>query len=91
MSLLSSGLVTPPGGGIQNLIIGGNTFEYTFSTTLTAPPASGEIRLNNATQNLATELFIHGTTSNGGDLQFTLVNGVDIGDLVSIRGGGCSR
>ncbi len=86
MGLLQSSFINSPSGGTQNLVIGGNTFEYTFSSTITDPPGTGEIRLNNATQNLATSMFVHGTTSNGGDLQDTLVNFVNIGDIVILRG-----
>jgi hypothetical protein len=45
----------PAGGGGG----GGGTEDYTFNVTPTPPPASGNIRLNNATQPSATLLYMH--------------------------------
>src|SRR5262249_12446337 len=36
----------------------GATGEWSFNATLTFPPSSGQIRLNNATQSLATAVYI---------------------------------
>lgn len=42
---------------------GGLSFNYDFDTGLASPPASGEIRLNNASFGSVTQMFVHGTTS----------------------------
>ena len=43
------------------------TGEYVFDATLTYPPAAGQVRFNNASQNLTTEIFISHTTALGLD------------------------
>jgi hypothetical protein len=58
---------------------GGNTAlsDYTFSGTTTAPPTSGTVRLNNATQASATEAYVHYTNNNGVDIKnYALANAV---------------
>lgn len=42
--------------------------EFTFSTATTYPPATGGIRLNNATQNSATQIYVSHMTARGVDL-----------------------
>lgn len=42
--------------------------DFTFSTAVTPPPGSGNVRVNNADQTLATALWISHTTSDGIDL-----------------------
>jgi microcystin-dependent protein len=39
--------------------------EYSFSGTITPPPAAGEIRLNNATQSASDRVYLSGTTASG--------------------------
>jgi hypothetical protein len=52
--------------GISNLSDPGTSLQYTFSTTTTdSDPGSGNIRLNNATQNAATEIYIDDEDSDG--------------------------
>jgi hypothetical protein len=61
--------VTITGGtisGISNLSDPGTSLQYTFSTTTTdSDPGSGNVRLNNATQNAATEIYIDDEDSDG--------------------------
>lgn len=47
----------------------GSYSDYMFSGTTTAPPGSGQIRLNNSTQASATQVFIHNLTSPGVDIR----------------------
>lgn len=54
------------------------TFDYRASTIITAPPNSGQIRWDNATQTSAANLFVHGTTDAGSNVQPILRN-LDIG------------
>jgi hypothetical protein len=61
--------VTITGGtisGISNLSDPGTSLPYTFSTTTTdSDPGSGIVRLNNATQNAATEIYIDDEDNDG--------------------------
>lgn len=55
--------------GITNLSDPGTSLQYTFSTTTTdSDPGSGNVRLNNATQNAATEIYIDDEDSDGTDV-----------------------
>lgn len=55
--------------GISNLSDIGNALAYTFSTTTTdSDPGSGVLRLNNATQNTATEIYIDDEEANAADV-----------------------
>ena len=48
---------------------GGATFDYTYDTTTTAgDPGQGKVRLNSATENAATSMFIDDLDDNGSDL-----------------------
>lgn len=49
-----------------------NSGEWTFGTTITEPPSSGQIRFNNATQNSATKMWIHETTATSIDVSIML-------------------
>ena len=52
--------------GISNISDPGTSLPYTFSTTTTdSDPGSGNVRLNNATQNAATEIYIDDEDSDG--------------------------
>jgi hypothetical protein len=52
--------------GISNLSDPGTSLQYTFSTTTTdSDPGSGIVRLNNATQNAATEIYIDDEDNDG--------------------------
>jgi hypothetical protein len=52
--------------GISNLSDPGTSLPYTFSTTTTdSDPGSGLVRLNNATQNAATEIYIDDEDNDG--------------------------
>lgn len=51
-----------PAGGSTSIA------EYQFKTAITTPPASGEVRLNNASQAAATAVYLHGMTWNNTDL-----------------------
>jgi hypothetical protein len=50
----------------------GTTGDYTFDNTTTFPPASGQIRFNNAVENSTTEIFISHLNALGVDLTGTL-------------------
>jgi hypothetical protein len=55
--------------GVSNLSDPGTSLQYTFSTTTTdSDPGSGLVRLNNATQNAATEIYIDDEDSDGTDV-----------------------
>lgn len=58
-----------------------NLGEYTFDSTVTFPPTSGQIRFNNATQNSTTEVFISHLSATGFDnssqITLYLKSGVD--------------
>jgi len=41
--------------------------EWNYINTLTAPPSTGQLRMNSATQNLATLMWVHKTTANSVD------------------------
>lgn len=64
--------VTITGGtisGITNISDIGNALPYTFSTTTAdSDPGSGVLRLNSATQNTATEIYIDDEESNATDV-----------------------
>jgi hypothetical protein len=52
--------------GISNISDPGTSLPYTFSTTTTdSDPGSGIVRLNNATQNAATEIYIDDEDNDG--------------------------
>jgi hypothetical protein len=77
--------------GVTWTVGGGSSvsaFSYKHGVGTTAPPASGRIRWNNSTQASATELYVHGTTGNGVDVQPILIELVDVGDSVLIRSAG---
>jgi hypothetical protein len=55
--------------GISNLSDIGNALPYSFSTTTTdSDPGSGVLRLNNATQNTATQIYIDDEEANAADV-----------------------
>ena len=55
--------------GITNLSDNGNTLPFSFSTTITdSDPGSGVFRLDNATQNTATNIYIDDEDSNAVDV-----------------------
>jgi hypothetical protein len=55
--------------GISNISDPGTSLPYTFSTTTTdSDPGSGIVRLNNATQNAATEIYIDDEDNDGTDV-----------------------
>lgn len=62
---------------------------WRFRTEIVAPPASGQVRFNNADPESATELFLHETNSNGEDLANFLAL-LEAGDLLYIQNSGDS-
>ena len=98
LDILDNSLMDAPANGIiygrkdsawvdvSSAISGGGgtafTGEWTFNSTTTAPPSSGQVRLNNATQNSATHVYISGTTVTGVDatkiLKYSLKSGSTI-------------
>jgi hypothetical protein len=63
--------------------ITGASLLYAFSTTTTAPPASGGIRFNNATFASVTEIYIHETDSGAND-QAIILDEIDNNDYVQV-------
>lgn len=61
----ATGTLTNTGGS-------GGAAEYVFNTNTSAPPSSGQIRLNNATQSSATIIWVHNVTNGGVDLKRAL-------------------
>jgi len=56
---------------------GGASFDYTFdSGTTAADPGTGEVALNNTTQNTATEMYIDATDDNGSSIN-TFMTSID--------------
>src|SRR5262245_52404517 len=81
-SLDADGLVPvsqlPPMGGV--LV----QSEFTYNGTTTAPPSSGQLRMNNADQTLPTKLYIHKSTAPGVDIGSALL-AVKTGDLIYVQ------
>jgi len=57
---------------------------WRFRTEIIAPPATGQLRFNNADPESATELFLHETNSNGEDLA-NFIALLEAGDLIYIQ------
>jgi len=58
---------------LPNMYGGAITLDYLFSTTTTnSDPGSGNLRLNNATQNTATAFYVNNTDANGSALSALL-------------------
>src|SRR5262245_18020026 len=59
----------PPGPQGEQGIPGASVsfFDYSFNAQTVEPPASGQIRLNNASQNLATRMWVSDITAPGND------------------------
>jgi hypothetical protein len=62
----ASGTLTGTGGT-------SGSAEYTFSTSTSAPPASGQIRFNNATYSAVTLVWVHNITNGGTDIKRPLL------------------
>jgi hypothetical protein len=60
-----------------------NPGEWNFIGTLTAPPSSGQIRLDNAAQTSATKMWVHKLTATGSDAS-TALAGIEKGMEVTI-------
>ena len=61
-----------------------SAFDYMFSTTVATPPGGGQIRLNNADQTQATNLWINSVTSPGNDAGI-LLRGIASGDTLIVQ------
>ena len=61
-----------------------SAFDYLFSPTVAAPPGGGQIRLNNADQTLATNLWINSVTSPGNDAGI-LLRAIASGDTLIVQ------
>jgi hypothetical protein len=59
--------------------------EYTFDGALTFPPASGQVRFNNSTQNSTTEIFISHTAATGADVTVSLPFTLRANSEIAIR------
>lgn len=59
--------------------------QYTFSTLTSYPPSSGEVRLNNATQNLATLVYISHFNALGIDLKNQIPLSIGIGSKLLLQ------
>jgi hypothetical protein len=66
-----TGAWSVPAGGGGGGGPAGHT-SYTYNNTLTEPPASGQIRLNNASQSAATRLWVHQNDEDGLDVTIAL-------------------
>jgi len=65
-SIATTGFVASAVGAIG---VGGmSTAEYTYSTTTTAPPSTGQLRGNNSTQSAITAFYLHETNAVGVDI-----------------------
>jgi hypothetical protein len=65
-SIATTGFVANAVGAIG---VGGmSTAEYTYSTTLTTPPSTGQLRGNSATQSAITAFYLHETNAVGVDI-----------------------
>jgi hypothetical protein len=62
---------------------GGFTLPYTFSTTLTAPPSTGQVRFDSATFGSVTHVFVHETDRNGNDLAAVLAE-IPVGSQIEV-------
>ena len=60
------------GGGLEGLTSQPSSLTglgiWKYRTEIAAPPASGQVRFNNADPSLATEMYIHETNRDGTDL-----------------------
>jgi hypothetical protein len=54
-------------------------FDYTFNTTITAPPTAGQLRFNNATPASVTHIFVHEQTAPANDASLMLAQ-IAVGD-----------
>jgi len=70
-TMASGGTIVPSG---REGVVGapGLGMRYTYSATTTAPPSSGQLRLNNATIASVTSIFVHETDRNGGAISSIL-------------------
>ena len=66
LSRLTEGLAAAGGASA------GGTADYSFNDTVTAPPGGGQVRFDNATQNLATKIWISNVTAPGVDINHFL-------------------
>jgi hypothetical protein len=67
----------PPGAS-------GSAFEYTYNATTTAPPSSGQVRLDSTDTTAATFCFLHELTVTGEDVQVPLEL-AKVGDIVILQ------
>ncbi len=60
------------GGGLEGLTSRASSLTgfgiWKYRTEIAAPPATGQVRFNNADPSLATEMYIHETNQNGDDM-----------------------
>jgi hypothetical protein len=69
-------------------IIGGagaSVHQYTFNATTTPPPASGNIRLDNATQTSATTIYLHYTNMDSINTKNYFTQKVKVGDTFYLQ------
>jgi hypothetical protein len=75
---------TGPAGPQGNAGSSTSLLDYLFSTNTVAPPASGYVELNNATQTAATLIWAHKTTNANNDASIALIN-IIAGDVLYIQ------
>jgi hypothetical protein len=63
----------------------GSLYGYLFNTSTTPPPASGGLRLNNATQSAATIAYLSFTTEDGVDLETYFAQRIQVGDIMYVQ------
>ena len=81
-TMQSGGKLVPSGKNGEDGI---NSFglAYTYSSTLTAPPSSGQVRLNNATLSSVTAIYASETDRNSVNIS-TILNGLNPGSILQL-------
>jgi hypothetical protein len=84
-TMQSGGKLVPSGKNGEDGVDGINSFglAYTYSSTLTAPPSSGQVRLNNATLSSVTAIYASETDRNSVNIS-TILNGLNPGSILQL-------
>ena len=64
---------------------------FVFNAAITTPILDGEIRFNNASQQLATVMWISKTTADGYDISTSLLDLLEAGSLMLFRSTGSTQ
>ena len=84
-TMQSGGKLVPSGKNGEDGVDGINSFglAYTYSSTLTAPPSSGQVRLNNATLSSVTAIYASETDRNSVNIS-TILNSLNPGSILQL-------